>query len=385
MMDPITIVSLAASAGSLVSQIIKAKSALSELHEKFKTAQLAVSSLIAQLSALEASTSELEAILKDREKSLWPARSLQASLNQSLSSCGDVIQYLLERLAELTGAKPAGGRLGRFTRARFALNESELAPMKEALRDQVQAIQLLITVASLQHEDAQETVLNDKDSVRVLRTAAKRSSSLLWLRDSMSILSFSSFQSDTLSRLSMIFNFDGELLESKSYRAAVLKTWKGLKEQRNVASNSDPPKVARDNRISMFVNGRSDAHVSYQLSGMKLMVAMIARYDFVAERADELEFKAGEVLIPVAITNKEWVVVKPVSRLGGPGLVPTSYMTLISRTGERYTSPEDIERELRAVEVPNVRDWKRFAAKYVTSAIPPGKITATSNGLGKSF
>ncbi|KAI0814077.1 hypothetical protein GGR55DRAFT_495139 [Xylaria sp. FL0064] len=378
-MDPISVVGLAASAGSLVSQIIKAKSALSDLHEKFKTAQLAVSSLIAQLSALEASTSELEAILKDREKSLWPAKSLQASLNQSLSSCGDVIQYILDRLAEFTAAAPAGGRLGRLTRAKFALNESELAPMKEALRDQVQAIQLLITVASLQHQDAQETVLRDEDSVRVLRTAAKRSSSLLWLRDSMSVLSFSSLQSDTLSRLSMIFNFDGELLGSRPYHAAILKTWKGLREQRRVESNSLLPQVARDNRISTFLDGRPDAHISYQLSGMKSMVAMIARYDFSHEMADEMDFKADEVLIPVAITNDEWVVAKPVSRLGGPGLVPTSYMTLISRAGERYASPDDIVRELRAVGIPDVRDWKRSSADYVASAIPLGRITAPAN------
>ncbi|KAI3316616.1 hypothetical protein HD806DRAFT_423298 [Xylariaceae sp. AK1471] len=364
-MDPVTVISLAASAGSLISQILKAKSVLGDLHEKFKTAQLAISSLTTQLSALEASTAELEAILRDREASLQPRESLLTALSQSLSSCGDVIQYLLGQVTEVTGAAPVRAGLSRWSRAKFALNESDLAPMKEALRDQVQAIQLLLSVALLRREDEQETVLNDADSVRVLETAANRSSSLLWLRDRDSILSLSSLQSDTLSRLSMIFKFDGELLGSEPYRKAVMKTWKGLRAQRKATSSTLPPIVLRDDHVSMTLVGRPFTNISYVLGRIHPMVSLIASWDFSSERADELDCQAGQVLMPVAMTDgDEWVVAKPVDRLSGPGLVPISYMTLISRTGDRHTSQDEILRELRAIGIVSVKIRRSYEIEY---------------------
>ncbi|KAI0191338.1 hypothetical protein F4808DRAFT_444051 [Astrocystis sublimbata] len=364
-MDPVTLIGLVAGTTQIIGQIIGAKQALGIVYSKFKTAQLAISSITAQLSALEASTIELEAILKNREASLRSRKSLLAALNQSLSACSDVIQYLSNQLTPLTAVVPARTSLSRWTRAKFALNESDLAPMKEALRDQVQAIQLLLSVVSLGREDEQVAVLNDTESVRVLDTAANRSSTLL--QDSGSIMSSTTRQSDTLSRVSTIFNFDGELLGSGPYRTAVLRTWKGLKGEQKPATISPPP---RDSRVSMLLEGRPDTDTLYQLSGMKSTVVMVVQYDFEPERPDEWGCQTGQIVIPVAVSTDEWVVVKPIDRLGGPGLVPIRFMVLVSRTGDRYTTQDDILNELKAVGIPDIRAWKRAASRYKSSAIP---------------
>ncbi len=39
----------------------------------------------------------------------------------------------------------------------------------------------------------------------------------------------------------------------------------------------------------------------------------VVKYDFLAERADELEAKAGESIIVIAQSNFEWFVAKPIA------------------------------------------------------------------------
>lgn len=54
----------------------------------------------------------------------------------------------------------------------------------------------------------------------------------------------------------------------------------------------------------------------------------VVKFDFIAERADELEAKAGEPIIVIAQSNFEWFVAKPIGRLGGPGLIPVTFVEL---------------------------------------------------------
>ena len=62
--------------------------------------------------------------------------------------------------------------------------------------------------------------------------------------------------------------------------------------------------------------------------GAGAMVYGIVMYDFAAERPDELEAKQGEAIIVIAQSNPEWFVAKPIGRLGGPGLIPVSFIEI---------------------------------------------------------
>jgi bud emergence protein 1 len=52
----------------------------------------------------------------------------------------------------------------------------------------------------------------------------------------------------------------------------------------------------------------------------------VVMYDFKAERPDELDAQAGEAIVVISQTNHEWFIAKPIGRLGGPGLIPVSFV-----------------------------------------------------------
>ncbi|RYP69675.1 hypothetical protein DL771_005954 [Monosporascus sp. 5C6A] len=54
----------------------------------------------------------------------------------------------------------------------------------------------------------------------------------------------------------------------------------------------------------------------------KLLIYGVARDDFEAIRTDELDLKSGESIVVVAQSDPDWIVAKPVGRIGRPGLVP---------------------------------------------------------------
>jgi bud emergence protein 1 len=102
------------------------------------------------------------------------------------------------------------------------------------------------------------------------------------------------------------------------------------------------------------------------------MVYGVVQYDFNAERADELDAKAGEAIIVVAQSNPEWFVAKPIGRLGGPGLIPVAFVD-IKDTATMQSVPDPLE-AVRKAGVPRVEEWKRFAAEYKNSSISLGKF-----------
>jgi bud emergence protein 1 len=102
------------------------------------------------------------------------------------------------------------------------------------------------------------------------------------------------------------------------------------------------------------------------------MVYGIVMYDFQAERADELEAKAGEAIIVIAQSNPEWFVAKPIGRLGGPGLIPVSFIEIRDMgTDTAVQNPQDA---VKRAGVPRVEEWKKMAAEYKNSSITLGKF-----------
>ncbi|KAL9053307.1 MAG: hypothetical protein Q9162_004858 [Coniocarpon cinnabarinum] len=106
------------------------------------------------------------------------------------------------------------------------------------------------------------------------------------------------------------------------------------------------------------------------------MVYGVVQYDFHAERPDELEAKAGEAIIVIAQSNPEWFVAKPITRLGGPGLIPVSFIEI--RDMSTGTAVADPHEAVRKAGVPKVEEWKRMAASYKNSSIPLGKIGSST-------
>ena len=106
------------------------------------------------------------------------------------------------------------------------------------------------------------------------------------------------------------------------------------------------------------------------------MVYGIVQYAFKAERPDELQAEAGEAIIVIAQSNPEWFVAKPIGRLGGPGLIPVSFIEIKDMaTGQPVADPLEA---VRRAGVPRVEEWKKMAADYKNSSISLGKFDQSS-------
>ncbi|KAH5355634.1 hypothetical protein HBI48_133130 [Parastagonospora nodorum] len=106
------------------------------------------------------------------------------------------------------------------------------------------------------------------------------------------------------------------------------------------------------------------------------MVYGIVIYDFKAERPDELEAKEGEAIIVIAQSNPEWFVAKPITRLGGPGLIPVAFIEIRDMTTGKAVP--DTQAAVTAAGVPKVEEWKKMAADYKNGSIPLGKLETNS-------
>ncbi|KAK6464118.1 Bud emergence mediator [Scheffersomyces coipomensis] len=111
----------------------------------------------------------------------------------------------------------------------------------------------------------------------------------------------------------------------------------------------------------------------------------IVLYEFIAEREDELNIYPGENLIICAHHEFEWFIAKPINRLGGPGLVPVTYVKIIDLLNPNAQNPDlnpsnqdDITRTINDFKIPTVEQWKDSNAKYQASTIPLGSISSTN-------
>ncbi|KAH7350253.1 hypothetical protein BKA66DRAFT_575878 [Pyrenochaeta sp. MPI-SDFR-AT-0127] len=135
--------------------------------------------------------------------------------------------------------------------------------------------------------------------------------------------------------------------------------------QERIASPANPLDMMNQPGLRLSRSGKTGA-----------MVYGIVMYDFKAERPDELEAKEGEAIIVIAQSNPEWFVAKPITRLGGPGLIPVSFIEIRDMTtGQAVT---DAQQAVTAAGVPKVEEWKKMAADYKNGSIPLGKLETNS-------
>lgn len=104
----------------------------------------------------------------------------------------------------------------------------------------------------------------------------------------------------------------------------------------------------------------------------------VVLHDFQAERTDELDAKSGDAISVVAHSNREWFVAKPIGKLGGPGLIPASFIEVRDPlTGQAI---EDIDGLIDRGELPPVEEWKKATMNYKASSIALGVIDSPSSG-----
>lgn len=103
----------------------------------------------------------------------------------------------------------------------------------------------------------------------------------------------------------------------------------------------------------------------------------VTLYEFRAERPDELDIVAGENLVICAHHDYEWFIAKPITRLGGPGLVPALYVRIIDISNPTKPAPaeSDLVATIDSLQIPTVEQWKDQTARYQALTIPLGYVS----------
>ena len=130
--------------------------------------------------------------------------------------------------------------------------------------------------------------------------------------------------------------------------------------------------------VSAPVPQRTGTAGSSSGSGRGKMVYGTVLYDFQAERDDALSASQGESIIIIAQSTAEWFVAKPIGRLGGPGLIPITFIEIRDMTSGQVV--QDPAEAIRRAGVPSVVDWKRMAAEYKAGSISLGKFEVPNGG-----
>ncbi|KAI0356725.1 hypothetical protein OH77DRAFT_1589137 [Trametes cingulata] len=102
----------------------------------------------------------------------------------------------------------------------------------------------------------------------------------------------------------------------------------------------------------------------------------IVLHDFTAERADELDAKAGDAITVVAQSNREWFVAKPIGRLGRPGLIPVSFVEI--RDPATAQPIKDVMALIDSGGLPPVEEWKQAVLNYKANSISLGVLDDSS-------
>ncbi|KAK0519593.1 bud emergence protein 1 [Tilletia horrida] len=98
----------------------------------------------------------------------------------------------------------------------------------------------------------------------------------------------------------------------------------------------------------------------------------VVKYDFEAERPDELDSKAGDSIIVIAQSNFEWFVARPIGKLGGPGLIPVAFVEIRDMVTGRAV--ENVQELIQNGFIPKVEEWKKMKADYTKNTIPLGRF-----------
>ncbi|KAF9780077.1 hypothetical protein BJ322DRAFT_309455 [Thelephora terrestris] len=108
----------------------------------------------------------------------------------------------------------------------------------------------------------------------------------------------------------------------------------------------------------------------------------VVQHDFIAERPDELEARAGDPISVVAQSNREWFVAKPIGRLGRPGLIPISFVEV--RDPKTNQPIRDVNALLEQGALPRVEEWKRQLLNYKATSISLGVLDESTIKSGVS-
>ncbi|CZR66446.1 uncharacterized protein PAC_16347 [Phialocephala subalpina] len=214
MADPLTIIGATASVASIVELLGKTVSALHTLHSRWKEADFTFINLITQLTALKVALSKLKEWMDtDMDE---PHHQLVMDLEASVNCCRMLVRRMDSEVEDLQ--QNSGTGLDAQSKIKLLVKNGTLEELQKMVDRQTSALTLLLTVCNCKAISEQKIMLEKTSARKIFKRVKDDTSSLYVQRDSTSIYSRCT---DTLSKISKMFEFDRELFISKVYEKAL--------------------------------------------------------------------------------------------------------------------------------------------------------------------
>ncbi|KAI1346304.1 hypothetical protein F5Y01DRAFT_27756 [Xylaria sp. FL0043] len=220
-MDPVSIIGIGGFVITLIDALGKTIESLDGMHGRWQDAELSLLSLSTQLGALKAALIGIQLWLV--LDSIGMHYLLQMELDSSVTCCQLLIKKVDAFIREVQRDDVAGGssHLSFMGRAKMALSGSSIEDVLRMIDRQTNSMNLLLTACNCNTLASQKSFLGTSNARDILKQAKRDTASLYVLRDTDSLLSRSfSRLTGVSSKLSMIFEFDNELLRTRVYDVA---------------------------------------------------------------------------------------------------------------------------------------------------------------------
>ncbi|OKL58089.1 hypothetical protein UA08_06817 [Talaromyces atroroseus] len=289
-MDPISVISLASSIAGLIDVTSHSIISLLNLASRYSRFGLKIRQIAGQLSTLKAALKKIKDLIEISHDEV-PRKNgaavfalddeqLVCDLLLSIDCCESVIKVLDEQLSrfQLSSHSQSSGLSDVRSKVKFLWEEGDMNEYQGMLNNQINALNLLLTVTQCESLMEQGNVLRRKSSRLVFEQVKDDTSSLLLQRDRESFLSRQSSAIDDGDFIDTEFGFDRDLFSSKAYRTVAMSSMRQsiLLKRKNKSSTiitaappvntqddyvSDTASAAQGDRIEVMVN--SSLAVSY--------------------------------------------------------------------------------------------------------------------------
>ncbi|RDL42542.1 Uncharacterized protein BP5553_02521 [Venustampulla echinocandica] len=223
MVDPLTIIGAAASVASIVELVGKTVSALNTLHSRWKEADFTFINLIAQLTALRAALSKIQEWMDTNMDE--PHHQLAMDLEASVNCCRMLVRRLDSEVEDLQQNSETG--IDAQNKIKLVLKNGTLEELQKMVDRQTSALTLLLTVCNCKAISEQKIMLEKTSTRKIFKRVKDDTSSLRC--------------TDSLSKISKMFEFDRELFISKVYEKALRGSLKDTVE--NMRREAEQPYV----------------------------------------------------------------------------------------------------------------------------------------------
>ncbi|KAH6663344.1 hypothetical protein B0J14DRAFT_570400 [Halenospora varia] len=389
-MDPLSVTTAVVGLLSVIPPIVRTiKGFIHDVKDAPQQAQI----MLQESTDIENILSQLQSFLLHRSPAI-NERSAHISVEQViLTLTGTVLSF--SELQELLDGLTAPVEQGFLNQVKWVRKEKEIGKIVQRLQNHKASLGCMLHIMNTQSlVDVNDSVSSLERLMQDILAAnvdlARRMESLEQLQSLGRVTTTPTIsKSDvgrrgsrssisSISREMFKFAFDHDLQSSRVYRKTSFRrshmSLPSLEAPSGSWSLLSGLSISQVSNVSVLALPLTASELSNAEKFMPPPEKIVAtmKHRFTAERADEMDGYPGETLIITALSSDEWIVAKPIGRLGGPGLVPISFIEIRgANTGYVF---QDSLAAIKAAGIPTVTEWKEEAAKYVRATISLGKI-----------